>query len=338
MESTGKAIKVEPNTRQVIYNENTVSVSTGNGHVSSSPVKQEVSLSHHISDSSCITYHDSAKKQEKGNRCNCNHTLITQFSLSPTVHEKPPYSYAALITMAIRSSPEKQLLLRQIYSYLMQKFPFFKKENKGWQNSIRHNLSLNKCFRRRAAPNCMEGRKGCVWYIDPALEDTMFSDGDYARRKKSKVHSVNCTPRSSAYRRSRGDDKMMIDASVPHHTPSLPPPPLVQYDINARMNEMHSFTNALENESLAQWQSHHHHHHHHQVSSIKYPDSAYSSLMLTVGSSCPSSAAYQEQLTSQAPPPPPPPAPSHPLANYQLVYHDAYSPANGQLIQYARPE
>ncbi|KAI1301261.1 Forkhead box protein L2 [Halotydeus destructor] len=99
---------------------------------------------------------------------------------------KPPFSYVALITMAIKDSPDNQLPLRGIYNYITRKFPYYKKEAKGWQNSIRHNLSLNECFVKRPREIAHAGeRKGNFWALHPAYEN-MFENGNYKRRKKVK--------------------------------------------------------------------------------------------------------------------------------------------------------
>ncbi|XP_013404097.1 forkhead box protein L1 [Lingula anatina] len=103
-------------------------------------------------------------------------------------NQKPPYSYVALITMAIKESGEKKLTLNGIYQYIVNKFPYYQnlstKKQKGWQNSIRHNLSLNECFLKIPREGGGE-RKGNYWALDPAFED-MFEAGNYRRRRRMK--------------------------------------------------------------------------------------------------------------------------------------------------------
>ena len=96
--------------------------------------------------------------------------------------EKPPYSYIALIVMAIQSSPGKRLTLSEIYSFLQQHFPFFRGAYQGWKNSVRHNLSLNECFIKLPKGLGRPG-KGHYWTIDPSTE-YMFEEGSFRRRPR----------------------------------------------------------------------------------------------------------------------------------------------------------
>lgn len=59
---------------------------------------------------------------------------------------KPPHSFSTLIFLAIESSSTKALPVRDIYSWITQNFPYYRHAPVGWKNSVRHNLSLNKCF------------------------------------------------------------------------------------------------------------------------------------------------------------------------------------------------
>jgi hypothetical protein len=82
---------------------------------------------------------------------------------------KPQHSYAELIGMAILRAPNRRLTLAQIYKWISDNFSFYKSTESGWQNSIRHNLSLNKNFIKQERPKDDPG-KGNYWAIKPGEE------------------------------------------------------------------------------------------------------------------------------------------------------------------------
>ena len=100
----------------------------------------------------------------------------------PEEERKPPYSYASLIRLAILNSPGQKATLSDIYRWIQDKFIYYKNQvNLGWKNSIRHNLSLNKCFMKVARSRHDPG-KGCYWAINHLYSQDKTP---FEKRKKS---------------------------------------------------------------------------------------------------------------------------------------------------------
>ncbi|WEW56285.1 Forkhead transcription factor [Emydomyces testavorans] len=117
-----------------------------------------------------VTVKDRSLKKQKGED---KHTVqLPQPHKMPPVEDdgaKPPYSYAILIGMAILRAPNRRLTLAQIYKWISDNFSFYQSSDSGWQNSIRHNLSLNKAFIKQERPKNDPG-KGNYWTIEPGME------------------------------------------------------------------------------------------------------------------------------------------------------------------------
>ena len=99
---------------------------------------------------------------------------------------KPPHSYATMITQAILASREGVISLADIYKFISTNYAYYRFAKTGWQNSIRHNLSLNKAFEKvPRRPN--EPGKGMKWRISESFQNDFiakWNNGNFSKIKR----------------------------------------------------------------------------------------------------------------------------------------------------------
>ncbi|XP_031422156.1 forkhead box protein K1, partial [Clupea harengus] len=115
---------------------------------------------------------------------------------SPKDESKPPYSYAQLIVQAISSAQDRQLTLSGIYAHITKHYPYYRTADKGWQNSIRHNLSLNRYF-IKVPRSQEEPGKGSFWRVDPSTEAKLVEQAFRKRRQRGVSFRTPFGPLSS---------------------------------------------------------------------------------------------------------------------------------------------
>ncbi|SLM39033.1 Winged helix-turn-helix DNA-binding domain [Lasallia pustulata] len=108
---------------------------------------------------------------------------------------KPPYSYAVLIGMSILRAPNRRLTLAQIYKWISDTFVHYRSLDTGWQNSIRHNLSLNKAFIKQERPKDDPG-KGNYWAIEPGMEAQFIKEKPGRRPVSSSGSNIKTLPQA----------------------------------------------------------------------------------------------------------------------------------------------
>lgn len=108
---------------------------------------------------------------------------------------RPPYAYATIIFMAMTCSGSKRLQIADIYNAIMSQWDYYRDrpEETGWKNSIRHNLTICRCFQKVMRQDA-DG-KGGYWEIDDALAKVDVSmrprDNLISKCKKNKLMNKN---------------------------------------------------------------------------------------------------------------------------------------------------
>lgn len=123
--------------------------------------------------------------------------------LLQTKQERTPHNYKVvhlskskskftlMAVEAINKSEPRALTISEIFAFVCREYSQFSMEEKNWQNSIRHNLSITPGFQRIPKK---EGR-GSLWVIRGG-EHVMDAEGrvvgreDYAPRKPKKVRNI----------------------------------------------------------------------------------------------------------------------------------------------------
>ncbi|RFU74167.1 fork head transcription factor [Trichoderma arundinaceum] len=149
-------------------------------------------------------------------------------SLDDNQHIKPQYSYAQMITQAILNAPDGKLNLNGIYNFIMNTYSYYRHQHAaGWQNSIRHNLSLNKSF-DKVARSTDEPGKGMKWHIVPEARDEMVRNAYKIGRGGHRGSSVPSSPSQLNYITHGPKDMLAKDPSSAQKrrgSPLVSPPP-----------------------------------------------------------------------------------------------------------------
>ncbi|KAH9447863.1 hypothetical protein Pst134EB_021857 [Puccinia striiformis f. sp. tritici] len=102
-----------------------------------------------------------------------------------TATQKPPYTYASLITQALAAQADEdgKMLVSEMCEWMAGVYPFYGAKEKGsdWQSAVRHNLNADKRFKRiERMPT--DGGKGNFWTLRE--EEWVNFDGLELRRQK----------------------------------------------------------------------------------------------------------------------------------------------------------
>ncbi|XP_047101485.1 uncharacterized protein LOC124720206 [Schistocerca piceifrons] len=115
--------------------------------------------------------------------------LLGDTDTARTADDRPPYSYKVLIAMAIAQSPHRRSTVSEIYAYISNRYPYFRRKKMICQNSIRCILSSYKCF-VKVPPESGDsnGAYRNYWMLDPQHGDMLENRKCRSRGVKQPFH------------------------------------------------------------------------------------------------------------------------------------------------------
>ncbi|KAI1265118.1 fork head domain-containing protein [Xylariaceae sp. FL1019] len=174
-------------------------------------------------------------------------------------HIKPHYSYAQMITQAIISTSDEKLSLANIYAYITENYAYYRHQPAaGWQNSIRHNLSLNKSFTKDPRSTDEPG-KGMKWKLVPEAKADMIAGcwkGGRGGHRGSSAPSSPSQPSQMTYITSGPHDMASKEPAKsrtkhqPAASPTTSPPPRASSQFQSTVTPVRRFpSNRLHDDS-----------------------------------------------------------------------------------------
>ncbi|PWN30721.1 hypothetical protein BDZ90DRAFT_225421 [Jaminaea rosea] len=152
---------------------------------------------------------------------------------------RPPFSYSSLIAQAISSSPAGRMTLREIYTWISNAYPDLYSmdgaDSQGWQNTVRHNLSLNKSFVKVARTaqdiydSCASANpahsqaargKGGWWTIDPVVATAQL--GPNYRGTENGSAAQSSPPMPQGFGRRGSDEVSSEERAYPYSNGVIP--------------------------------------------------------------------------------------------------------------------